>query len=422
MRFRLFASWIAACCVAVQFTSCVKDSAKMNYTMYSPVYQTSAEVRANIKSAAPVTVSGSGKMYLLGNYLFMNELYKGVHIIDISNPSSPPNKAFISIPGNEDIAVIGNTLYADCYTDLMAIDIKDPLNSKLTSYISNIFPDRRYVGGFYADSGKVIIDWTKRDTVLETQIASNTIKNNIYYSMEANMNFSSYMNNAASVTPSANGQGGSMARFAIQNPYLYTVTVSKLNVVNISQPQSPNWTKTVDLGFGIETIFPYQDKLFIGSNSGVQILSVSTPESPAKLGSLEHVRTCDPVIFDGKNAYVTLRGGTACGGYTNQLDVLDAADLTKPTLLKSYPLTGPYGLTKDGNALFICDGTDGLKYFDASDVNNITLKSKISIDMPYDVIHYNKMLLVSAKDGLYIYDYSNLSNIQLKSKITFTLP
>lgn len=422
MRLQVFFPWLATFFCAALFTSCVKDSAKMNYTLYSPVYQTSEQVRANIKSVAPVTVFHSGKMYLSGNYLFMNELYKGVHIIDISNPSNPQNKAFINIPGNEDIAVLGNTLYADCYTDLMAIDITNPLDSKLLNYVANIFPDRRYVGGFYADSGKVMVDWTKRDTILETQIASKMVKNNIYYSTATDETFANYISSSVAATPSANGQGGSMARFAIQNPYLYTVTTSKLNVVNITQPQVPKWTRTVDLGFSIETIFPYQDKLFIGSNNGVQVLSVSAPESPSKLGSMAHVRTCDPVIFDGKYAFVTLRGGTACGGYTNQLDVLDAADPTAPTLLKSYPLTGPYGLTKDGDALFVCDGTDGLKYFDASDVDNITLQSKINVDMPYDVIHYNKMLLVSAKDGLYIYDYSNLSNIQLKNKIGFMQP
>ena len=41
-------------------------------------------------------------------------------------------------------------------------------------------------------------------------------------------------------------------------------------------------------------------------------------------------------------------------------------------------MTNPHGLTKDNNLLFICDGKDGLKMYDAADPLNIVLKKAIA--------------------------------------------
>jgi hypothetical protein len=123
--------------------------------MYSPVYKTKAEVRANIKSNSPRQIEKPGKIVVLGNYIFLNEVDKGVHIIDNSNPSVPLNKYFIDIPGNVDIAVKGNIMYADLYTDLVTIDISDPAAVQVTKITDGVFEHRRYVN-FVADTSHVI--------------------------------------------------------------------------------------------------------------------------------------------------------------------------------------------------------------------------------------------------------------------------
>ena len=71
-------------------------------------------------------------------------------------------KAFINIPGNVDIAVKGSTLYADLFTDLVVVDISDPLNATLKKVVPKIFPERVYAAGFIADSTKVIVGWTEK--------------------------------------------------------------------------------------------------------------------------------------------------------------------------------------------------------------------------------------------------------------------
>ena len=86
--------------------------------------------------------------------------------------------------------------------------------------------------------------------------------------------------------------------------------------------------------------------------------------------------------------------------------LLQLNNLSNSELVKVYNLTNPQGLSKDGSLLFICDGTDGLKAYDATDVMNLQLVKQFPGMETYDVIAYNKIAIVVAKDGLYQYDYS----------------
>src|SRR5687767_3331329 len=81
---------------------CLKDTytKTYTYTYYEPVYRTKDEVRLNVKSNAPQKVEKPGKIYIRGNFIFLNEIDKGIHVIDNSDPSAPNRIAFIDIPGN----------------------------------------------------------------------------------------------------------------------------------------------------------------------------------------------------------------------------------------------------------------------------------------------------------------------------------
>ncbi len=402
---------------------CVKDSYKRtySYTYYKPVYKTTAEVRANIKSNTPRPVERPGKLYLFGKYIFLNEIDKGIHVIDNTNPSNPQNIAFIDIPGNMDIAVKEDILYADLYTDLIAIDIANPRSVVLKKVVEAVFPHRYWNSGFMADSTKVIASWEKRDTtIVEKSEVDRWLKSGSVFLSAQFDSRSASSSSYANVSAAPYGVGGSMARFTIAGNRLYTVGYSDLDVFTITNPADPVNTARKGLGWNIETIYPFMDKLFIGSQSGMFVYSISNPDNPVQAGQFNHVRSCDPVIADTKYAYVTLRSGTACQGFTNELDVLSLNNFMNPALLKVYNLTNPHGLSKDGTTLFICDGQAGLKIYDAADVMNLKMLKQIEGIETYDVIALNGNALVVARDGLYQYDYSNLSNIKLLSKITIS--
>jgi hypothetical protein len=104
--------------------------------------------------------------------------------------------------------------------------------------------------------------------------------------------------------------------------------------------------------------------------------------------------------------------------YLHNIKTVVINNINSPTLAKAYAMTNPHGLTKDNNLLFICDGKDGLKMYDAANPLAIVLKKQLPGIETYDAIAFNGNLLVVAKDGLYQYGYSYPATLDFKSKIS----
>jgi hypothetical protein len=221
---------------------------------------------------------------------------------------------------------------------------------------------------------------------------------------------------AADAGGGGEGQAGSMARFAIMGRTLYAVDHTSLRTFDLSTPETPVAGPIVNVGVGVETVFPQAPYLFIGSQLGMFIYNVASG-TPQLVGSYEHVVSCDPVVVDGRYAYVTLRSGTACARGVNQMDVVDLVNLSQPRRVQSYPLTQPFGLGVDSSQVFVCDR--GIKVFDAT--NTPLLRQVQSFDIAAtDVIARRGVLLVTGADGLYQYRYTAASNggsLQLLSRI-----
>ena len=165
-----------------------------------------------------------------------------------------------------------------------------------------------------------------------------------------------------------------MARFTIVGDYLYTVDSYNLKSFDISDQLNPEFREEVNLGWGVETIFPYDNNLFIGTQSGMHIYSLEKREKPSWISTYEHITSCDPVVVQGDYAYVTLRGGAECQNFNNQLDIIDISELEQPSLFKTYPMINPHGLGIDDNCLFITEGEYGLKMYDITNIDDIILK------------------------------------------------
>lgn len=400
-----------ACLLAVSllFSSCFKDTCRHTYTLFTPVYTKLTALRAAVQSKTAMAVVNTGKLYINGNWIFLNEQNKGIHVIDNSNPAHPVNTAFINIPGNIDMAVKGNTLYADLYCDLAAIDISDPKHISVAKFLTNTFPDKSSnPATANPDSINVITNWTSRDTTVSCDQNLTACNNcGIFLSVAPASNFSS--------SGSTNGVAGSTARFATVDNYMYAVTASNLNVIDISAAANPLFVQTEYIGWNIETIFPYNNKLYIGAGNSMSVYDLQNPVNPQPMSWSGHWCSGDPVVADNNYAYVTLHAANICGNTVNELEIYDLRTASNPVAIKAYPLTNPQGLSKDGNLLFICD--DGLKVYDVSDVNNIKLVKHITGMVTSDVITASGIAYLVAKDGLYQYDYSDAQNIHLLSRL-----
>ncbi|HEX6227606.1 MAG TPA: hypothetical protein VFZ52_24480 [Chryseolinea sp.] len=412
--------------ISILLESCTDQcDIKSEYVYLEPVYTTVEELRASIEVTDPDTINNVGQIYLKDNILFVNDPGKGIHIIDNHNPAHPTPKKFLKVPGNFDMAIKGNTLYADSYVDLIAFDISNINSIKEAGRLEGIFKNYKSFGIATDVNCCVITDWKEKRTVYLSESDCDVNMQpwgGVYYEGGIAFNLAADASSKAAVNPgsgSGPGVGGSLARFTINGDHLYMLDGGDLQVADISAENTPVAKNRSYISWDIETIFPYKKNLFIGSSSGMHILDVSTPETPVKLSTYEHVRSCDPVVVDDKYAYVTLRSGTTCQGFTNQLEIIDVENLRSPKLLKTYPMTNPHGLGIDNTTLFICDGNDGLKAFNAADINTIdkNLLAHYKEINARDVIPFNNTLIMVGEDGLFQYDYTNPKDIRLLSTI-----
>lgn len=218
-----------------------------------------------------------------------------------------------------------------------------------------------------------------------------------------------------------NGVGGSTARFASVNDYLYAVDQRNLNIFSVNNGDLAS-IKNISIGFDIETIFALDDKLFMGSQTGVHIYSIENPTNPVKLALIEHVFSCDPVVADENYAYVTLRSNSSrCGRGLNQLDILNVSDPNSIFTEFSYPMEAPRGLGIDGKFLFVCD--KGVKVFDRTDPSNLVQLQHITGYEAYDVIPFQNKLYVTSPSGVYQYSYDqSLDQITFLSHLPVAMP
>ncbi|WP_154657011.1 LVIVD repeat-containing protein [Hugenholtzia roseola] len=223
--------------------------------------------------------------------------------------------------------------------------------------------------------------------------------------------FSACENNAEFAVSDGGGgsganKGGSLARFTVKGDYLYTVSEGRrLNTFSLQQADKPTFASTTNLRFeNVETIFPYQNYLFFGTQNGMLIYSLENPISPTFVSEITHVRSYDPVVAQGNWAYVTLRNGRNFG--INELQVISIADMRRPTLMRQYPMHAPAGLSIENDLLFICDGEEGLKVFNAADPLNLSLLQSFPDLHAKDVITHQNLLILIGEDGLRQYYFT----------------
>ena len=222
----------------------------------------------------------------------------------------------------------------------------------------------------------------------------------------------------SSVSPnSGSGVGGSLARFTIAQNHLYVVDSRSLKVFDINDAANPNYLGKSAINAFAETIFPFKDNLLVGTRTGMYIFSITQPKNPVQVGVFQHFASCDPVVAEGKYAYVTLRNGTPCQRGQNQLDILDISQLTNPILVKSVQMLNPHGLGVNGSVLFVCEGNNGLKVFDRTNPVEIKEIQFLKDIKSLDVIPLSNRLIVTGEDGIYQYEYNQNGEMTLLSKL-----
>jgi hypothetical protein len=397
-----------------------KDKIYSKHTANCPIYLDYSTFRSSITFEAPKSISKQGSIFVKDDFLFIIEPQKGIHFINNANPSSPQKVGFLKVMGCTGMSIRGNYLYVNNMIDLVTIDISDKNHPVVVDRIEDLFPqalpatNNNYRIASIDKSKGIVIGWEVK------QVKEEVTETPIWYNCEGCETTTAYTYTSGSP---ASGISGSITKFAVINERLYIMDNYSLLSINISDPSQPSASASgpVYIGRQVETLFSGEEYLFMGTTTGMLIYSVNNPDVPAYLSAVDHITGCDPVVVQGNYAYVTIRTGTTCMGEINKLQVVDISNASAPFVAGSFTMQNPHGLGIDGDHLFICDGSAGLKLFDASNPINAgnNLTSQFQSIQATDVIPFNNTAIVIGDNGLYQYDYSDPQHLQLLSTISF---
>ncbi len=107
------------------------------YDGYAPFFMERTELERSVCIGDAREMENPGKLWIRDDEIFIVERYKGVHIVDNSDPSAPRHTAFIVAPGCMDIAIRDDIAYLDNAVDLVALDL---VSGTVTKRLKNFFP------------------------------------------------------------------------------------------------------------------------------------------------------------------------------------------------------------------------------------------------------------------------------------------
>lgn len=140
---------------------CSSDVSLVRVGDWAPYFMERSELERSVGLAGePRPMSSPGKIWMADTRIFVVERYKGVHVIDNSNPENPRRVDFLRAPGCMDVAVKGEIIYLDNAVDLVAFDLTaNVVTKRERNYFSPpVSPDG---GRYYSGGDMILVGWRK---------------------------------------------------------------------------------------------------------------------------------------------------------------------------------------------------------------------------------------------------------------------
>lgn len=129
---------------------------------FKPIIMDRTAFESSVKLLPSQNLVKSGKIYIKDDLMLLNDVNKGFHVYNYSNPENPVKIAFIEIPGATDVAIRNSTIYINQAVDLVTLNYNSNTNTlTVLSRNRNIFPQKRSPDGFvgnYAEN-QIIVNW-----------------------------------------------------------------------------------------------------------------------------------------------------------------------------------------------------------------------------------------------------------------------
>jgi hypothetical protein len=431
-------SYIYLFLVALFFLGCnlfkdevIDDTELVDVTYFVAVYETTDQLAQKVSIDPPEDYAQAGKIVTYQQYIFINKPQEGIHVVDNSDPANPQNLHFISIPGSLDMSIIDDHLYSDMFSALVVFDISSITQPEIIKEITveDVFYYNPYITLESAVNTVESNEFTRYDPVdntlgivtgWRTEIRQEPLDVfELRYETLESVDFVT----ATAETDQSFGKistAGSMTRFLPIDRYLYTINFNELVLFSIGEDYRPSRFAHLDTGTQAETLFQLNDLLFVGSTTGMLMYDVSVSSNPDYINSINHFRSCNPVVADENYAYFTLRGDTNCFTESNELQIIDIRDPQNLEVVARQIMFNPHGLAIHQDHLIVCDGSAGLKVLNVSDRVNPEVVHTETIPFAYDIIVDYPTAVVVGEGVIYQYDLSELPAISKTVELILT--
>lgn len=408
---------------ALLLFSCTNDTGTVtvNYSEATAIYGDMDNIRSLPLNEAGRPIQNPGKIFIGNDFVLIGEEGEGIHVINNQDRNNPISEAFINIPGNIEFYVDGQFLYAESYYDMLKINITNPNQSTLLSRSKNAIQDE-----FINDKGETLVGFSYEDKTI-TLDEDDDFMNEIIDDQLVYLDFAKNVIPKSSVPSSFSGNSaqsiGSINRITKSNNHIYVVSNNNMIILNDSDFDAKA-TRIENIKEEMETVFPYQNNLFVGSKTSMSVFDITNGNQPNEIFEFEHATSCDPVLPYKDVAFVTLRTAdfSKCPGNINALLVIDMNDMSNPTQTDEIQLASPYGMSVINELLYVGNGMNGLSVFNIDNTKKPVLIKKHDDIEAYDIIadpNHSDYIFIAGPIGMNQYLINEDLSLQLKSKINY---
>lgn len=298
--------------------------------------------------------SGIGRVdiFVDDNKAYISESNGGLQILDVSDPNHPTVQgSYDFVLGHfNDFSVKNNAFYAAEFNGLSTgrgiktVDLSDPVNGKPLSFypmprITQVFIKDNTV--YAIDDGQLhILDASNPAVLSELStysisepfqnifVSGNTAYANLFRCSVCteSLGFIDISNsdvpqllNIFEVTFSSRG----FSVIAVENQIAYLLDYYYVHLIDVSDVNNPIYLSTYSAG-EYASVQIHGNRMYIVSNLGMQVVDVTSPSTPIKVGSLSIAPAPIDIVVEGSIAYVAVADGRVL-----VIDVSDPHNMTE---------------------------------------------------------------------------------------------